>query len=393
MNLRVTLVGFCYNGGMYHYTANLAKSLTSKARISVTGWESKEMSQEFRGVIPSLLIRRKKSTWQRRILETLNPFFFQQTAQKICLEFSPDIVHIVWGAIWTLPFAKAVSRYNLPIVLTVHDPYPHEHNRNFLGRVLESWHLRHQMPSILRIVDGIHVHSHSHQADLTRLYGAHLRSKIFVVPHGGGSVPETILRGTQCPEELRQVNPEEEFVILFFGRIHPYKGLDYLLEAVRQIKGFTVRLVIAGDGVITSSNIPQNTILINRFIEDEEINAIFKIAHVVVLPYISATQSGVIPLAYFYGKPVIATNVGALPEAVIHGETGLIVPPRDSSALRYAIETLIKDRDFALCIGVNGNRLFKSSIGWESLAEEFIRMYYHVIGQSKPFAKRGDYLE
>ena len=88
----------------------------------------------------------------------------------------------------------------------------------------------------------------------------------------------------------------------------------------------------------------------------KEVSQLFRQANVVVLPYIEATQSGVVPVAYTFGKPVVATTVGGLPEQVEHEQTGLLVPPRDERALADAVVRLLKDRDLRHRMGQNGKR-------------------------------------
>src|SRR5512146_668340 len=90
---------------------------------------------------------------------------------------------------------------------------------------------------------------------------------------------------------------------------------------------------------------PDRFLVLNDRICDEQRAELFRNASVVVLPYIEASQSGVVPLAYQYGKPVVATHVGGLPEAVENGRTGLVVPPRDERALASAILRLLGDAE------------------------------------------------
>jgi len=134
-------------------------------------------------------------------------------------------------------------------------------------------------------------------------------------------------------------------VALFFGYVRHYKGLDTLLAAWKRVR--TVRpnatLVVAGEfyedpaayaGLVRDAG---GVRLIDRYIPDDEVEALFRAADVTVLPYRSGTQSGVTHVAYALGTPVIATRVGGLTESVRDGETGLTCPPEDPTAMAAAI--------------------------------------------------------
>src|SRR5215471_9895030 len=143
-----------------------------------------------------------------------------------------------------------------------------------------------------------------------------------------------------------------EFVILFFGFIRKYKGLDILLDAMRIIKQTApsqtsnLKLLIAGEYYedekpyleqIKNLGIKDNVILRTEFIPDSEVKYYLCAADAVVQPYRSATQSGVTPLAYYFEKPMIVTNVGGLPSLVPHEKTGLVAEP-NAESLATAIQ-------------------------------------------------------
>jgi glycosyltransferase involved in cell wall biosynthesis len=135
-------------------------------------------------------------------------------------------------------------------------------------------------------------------------------------------------------------------ILLFFGLVRPYKGLDVLLEALARVQR-PLHLIIAGEfwtdevayrEQIEALGLATAVTILNKYVPDEEVAALMQTAAVVVLPYRSATQSAVVQVAFGHGKPVITTNVGGLAEAVVDGRTGLVVPPADPAALAAAIE-------------------------------------------------------
>lgn len=146
--------------------------------------------------------------------------------------------------------------------------------------------------------------------------------------------------------------PENENIILFFGFIRKYKGLDLLLEAISilnsQHSGFIIKLLIAGefyedrkqyDDLIAQLNISPSLILRTDFIADSEVKYYLSAADFVIQPYKNATQSGVTPLAYHFEKPMLVTNVGGLPSLVPDGKVGLVAEP-NATAIAQKIQEL-----------------------------------------------------
>jgi glycosyltransferase involved in cell wall biosynthesis len=134
----------------------------------------------------------------------------------------------------------------------------------------------------------------------------------------------------------------DDKIILFFGFIRKYKGLDILLEAMNdsRIRNANIKLLVAGefyedrkfyDELIAQLNISSQLILRTEFISDSEVGYYLSAADFVIQPYRNATQSGVTPLAYHYEKPMLVTNVGGLPDLVPDGKVGLIAEPDPTS--------------------------------------------------------------
>jgi D-inositol-3-phosphate glycosyltransferase len=150
----------------------------------------------------------------------------------------------------------------------------------------------------------------------------------------------------------------DEVVFLFFGYVRAYKGVDVLLDALTRLApdGPRWRAIIAGewyvdraaaDRAVASAPLAGRVELVDRYLPAEEVARHLAAATVLVLPYRSGTQSGVVPLAYAHGRGVITTRVGGLGEAVRDGETGLLVPPEDPRALAAALESVRRGRRFA----------------------------------------------
>jgi glycosyltransferase involved in cell wall biosynthesis len=141
------------------------------------------------------------------------------------------------------------------------------------------------------------------------------------------------------------------FRVLFFGRIYEYKGLRYLLESAPLISAAApqVRFIIAGTGADFGEyrsliQDPAKFDIRNRFIPDAEVAQLFAEADLLALPYIEASQSGVLANAIGFGLPVVATAVGELSAVILETGMGLTVPPADSSALAQAISNIALDK-------------------------------------------------
>lgn len=135
---------------------------------------------------------------------------------------------------------------------------------------------------------------------------------------------------------------------LYFGRIDGYKGLHILAEAYEKVQGDSVSLRIVGNGNFEDYRAEyeqlQNVQIVNRYIEDTEVESFFTVPNtVLILPYLDATQSGIISMAYDFITPVIVTDVGGLKEQLFDGEVGVICPPNDPEKLSEAMRRFIID--------------------------------------------------
>ncbi|PYJ68103.1 MAG: hypothetical protein DME76_13395 [Verrucomicrobia bacterium] len=176
------------------------------------------------------------------------------------------------------------------------------------------------------------------------------KSKVSVIPFGiNNTVPNTAL-STEGAKQRMGVNSGDK-ALLFFGNIAPYKGLEYLISAFSalQSKDRSYRLIIVGrpkgsenywkqiQQAIAHSRIRDRIIQRIEYIPDELTELYFKAADVLILPYTHVFQSGVLFLAYSFGLPAIAADVGTLREEIIEGETGFVFKPRDSVDLTSKI--------------------------------------------------------
>jgi glycosyltransferase involved in cell wall biosynthesis len=199
------------------------------------------------------------------------------------------------------------------------------------------------------LCDHIFVHTEEMKTEMTsefRIPG----SKISVIPFGvNNTVPNTSLSSAEAKRQLGI--DKDDKVLLFFGNIAPYKGLEYLVAAFDQLlkTDRSYRLLIVGKPkgpesywnevrhAIASSDIADRIIAKIEYVPDQETEMYFKAADVLILPYAHVFQSGVLFLGYSFGLPAIAADVGSLKEEIIEGETGFVFKPRESSDLARKI--------------------------------------------------------
>jgi glycosyltransferase involved in cell wall biosynthesis len=178
----------------------------------------------------------------------------------------------------------------------------------------------------------------------------------------------------QFPPSTHELPRRAALELLFYGFVRPYKGLDILVEAMGLLKDKDVFLTIAGEfwegqqaieTRIRELGIANRIEVRARYHSDEETADLFTRADVVVLPYRSATGSGVVPIAYHYNRPVLVSRVGGLPDVVIEGETGWIVDPGDSAGLCSVLHRLLGTSFAAIPGAITA---LKKELSWTNLA-------------------------
>lgn len=280
-------------------------------------------------------------------------------------EFQPDVIHFQQGHLWfnfCLPRLKRLA----PLVITIHDPK--HHAGDAVSAKTPQWVIDYGF----RQADHAIVHGQQLVPDVVQRHGLPA-DRIHVIPH--------IAMGNRRDDDI-VVDTQTTHDILFFGRIWEYKGLEYLIraEAILAQRLSDYRIVIAGEGEDFSKYRAMiqgrdRFLVHNAWVDDDLRARFFRDATIVVLPYIEATQSGVIPVAYAFRKPVVATRVGALPECVEDGITGILVPPRDEVALADAMIQLLTDLPRARRMGEAGyQRLIRESSA-EVVAAQTIEVY------------------
>jgi glycosyltransferase involved in cell wall biosynthesis len=207
-------------------------------------------------------------------------------------------------------------------------------------------------------------------------------ARVRVIPHGALDYLTRLPREQPLPPEMASV---EGPVVLFFGLIRPYKGVDVLLEAFRSIEGAELWVVGRPFGVELSdlaeaARACRGTVrLVPRFVEDEEVPALFRRADLVVLPHRDAEQSGVLYTALAFGKAIVMSDVGGFGEVAAVG-AGRLVPPGDPEALADAIAELLGDAAARERLAAAACEAAAGPYSWDAVAAQTLALYRELLG-------------
>ncbi|MFM7736656.1 MAG: glycosyltransferase [Alphaproteobacteria bacterium] len=271
------------------------------------------------------------------LLDSLDPLSWRRTGAAVA-DFRPDMVVLQrWHPFFQAALAavaRAARRAGARVAWMVHNAEPHE-GVPFPAKLATLG---------FRDGDAFLVHAASEARSLATLG---VRAPVAVLRH---PVPvRNVQRRERAAARIFLRVPEDEILFLFFGYVRPYKGVDLLFDALARLApaGPPWRAIVAGEWYVDRASADARVArpplagrvhLVDRYVPDAEAADLFAASDVVVLPYRDGTQSGVVPLAWAHGRPVVTTAVGGLPEAVDDGATGLLVPPGDARALADALE-------------------------------------------------------
>ena len=339
-------------GGDRPYALGMASTLACKAiSVDFIGSDQLDAPELHRTPLIAFLNLRGDQTedapFRRKFVRILT---YYVRLLKYVLRSRPRIFHILWNNKFE-HFDRTVLMlyyrlFGKRIVFTAHNV----NTRKRDGR--DSWFNRLSLRIQYWLCHQIVVHTVAMKDELVTDFGIP-STRVTVIPFGiNNTCPSTALGCREARERIG-LGPSDK-VLLFFGQIAPYKGLEYLVSAfselAKQDPGY--RLLIAGkvkrgystywneiQSRIGASEICKRVTTRIEHIPDEEVEWYFKASDVVVIPYVEIFQSGVPFLSYSFGLPVIATDVGSLREDIIEGETGFLCRPKDSTDLARTITT------------------------------------------------------
>jgi starch synthase len=302
--------------------------------------------------------------------DALQPAAIRRTAQVV-QDLKPDVVHVTGPHIWNVPLLRRMRRAGIPVVHTLHDPDP-------LGGMcyrllVHTWNRR-----ALRRADHILIHGIRYRDRLMDM--GIPAERLTCTPLLHLFLGHTWLGKAEHLAQAVRYEP----CVLFFGRLERHKGVDHLLAAWAMTNGGAgrdARLILAGPGdlkYLWPGSLPSRVEVHNHLIEDGQALQLFRRCGLLALPYMGATQSALIPAAYFFRKPVIAAPSGALEEYVEDGETGWLVDPGHPPSLARCLSTALSDMDRLVRMGATGRAWYDARRHIEEAVLR--RMYENVAG-------------
>ncbi len=341
---KIIVIGpvYPYKGGIAHYTSLLYRVLAEKYEVEMLSYQMQ---------YPKFLFKKEQKDYSndmfqvegaKFLINTANPFNLIGMGRRI-RRMHPDLVILQW---WHPYFAPcywilcSVIGKKISKLFICHNVFPHERFPldKFLTRL------------VLKKGDSFVVHSKSDGEDLLKIKK---NARFKATPHP--TYNAFMLRGISREQGRRELGKDQdEKILLFFGYVREYKGLKNLLRAMPHIKESIpkVRLMIVGAfggdkedylELIRQLDIEDCVEVIDGYTPDNEVEKYFAACDVVVLPYESATQSGIVQIAYGFEKPVIVTDVGGLPDVVTNGKTGYVVEKGRPELLSEAVIDFFKN--------------------------------------------------
>lgn len=340
---KIVLIGpvYPYKGGISHYTGLLHKELAREHEVIMLSYKMQ---------YPRLLFRAAQKDYDNDSfkventdfrIHTANPFNIIKTAKYI-KSLNPDMVIIQWWHPYFAPCYRILElfmgRQNL--VFVCHNVFPHA--RFPFDRALTK--------SVLKRGKHFIVHAREEGDELE---GILPNPDYRVTPHPTYNAFQFENITKKQARKRLHIRPKEK-ILLFFGFVKTYKGLMHLLHAMPDIVGEleNVRLMIVGDfdhdkehylWTIKELGIGAAVTIVDGYVSDREVEKYFAACDIVVLPYQSATQSGIVQIAYGFDKPVIVTDVGGLPDVVDDDRTGYVVEHCNPQALADVVIQFFKE--------------------------------------------------
>lgn len=332
-----------YRGGIAHFTSMLAREFGQRHDVKIVNFTRLYPSFLFPGKTQYDSSQSALREDSDRIIDCLNPFTWFR-AGRAAASFDPDLVVFQW---WQPFFGLAFKamcfsikrRSNAAIVYLCHNVLPHELSK--FDRLLIDIGL-----------SGADAYLVQSAEDGRILEGIRKNPAMSVNPH---PIYDFFDQSKYDRRSARKALEVDGPVLLFFGYVREYKGLGVLLDAFAQVlKRLPATLLVVGefyekrgpyDARIADLNIGDRVRIVDEYVPNDEVEMYFKAADLVVLPYVSATQSGIVQTAFSFEKPVVVTSVGGLPDVVIDGNTGYVVPKSDPRAVANAIVRFFEEGD------------------------------------------------
>ena len=364
MSIAILSPFYPYRGGIAQFSARLYDALKVNHEVKAFSFSRLYPSVLFPGKTQFVEHKHEATSLPaERVLDSVQPFSYHETVRAI-EKFQPDVLVIAyWMSFFAPAYAYVAKRLKkkIKVIGLLHNALPHE--PHFFDQPLARLFFN-QCDAFVVMSDVVKRDLLALKPDATVCQTPHP-----LYDHFGDRI------STESSRQQLGVCHDKK-TLLFFGLIRDYKGLDLLIDAMNVLDDST-KLIIAGESYgsfdkyqkqIDQSRANERIKVINCYIDDLDIPIIFSAADLLVLPYKSATQSGVLPIAYHFEVPVVATDVGGLTAAIATTGTGIVCRPTAQSLADGIQEFFHSDR----CHFIEAIRQEKKALSWEHFAELLI---------------------
>lgn len=370
---KIVLIGpvYPYKGGIAHYTSLMYKAISAKYDVRMISYKMQ---------YPKILFKKEQKDYTNDLFQideaeflihTANPLNWIQSAKEINA-WTPDLVIIQWWHPYFAPCYWSLTKmlHDCKIMFVCHNVFPHERF------AMDSFLVK----QVMKQGNYYIAHSKMDTDDLNEL-----------IPNA--KVCQTVLptfnvfkfKDLSKQQGRGMLNlSKDDKVLLFFGFVREYKGLKHLIKALSHVvqKYDDVKLLIVGDfgsdkqdylSLIEECQVTDYINIYDEYIPDNEVEKFFAACDLVVLPYETATQSGIVQVAYGFEKPVIVTNVGGLPDVVTDNKTGYVVEAQNPERLADAIIRYYdekKEQEFTVNVQKEAYRF-----SWNRMVEAIENLY------------------
>ncbi|AJJ70834.1 glycosyltransferase family 4 protein [Yersinia pseudotuberculosis] len=356
MNILIVYLG--RKGGGAHYTYELVNELSKKTNVSLLVSKQAENIKSYESLNISLNTINTFNGMFSFILSSFKLPFIKNKIKKIILDEKIDIVISTMTHVWNGFIFTPNFMMKIPYILTIHDAVPHSGEGNFILNLLNNKDIK-NANAYIALTEHV-------KNQFINIYGD--KKDICILPLGSFNFKSGEIKSWCGVRPLR---------ILFFGRIHEYKGIDLLLDSMIILQEkYDLELSIYGQGdlsdYVDKIDVIKKINIENRWIGDSEVGDILQAHDVCVIPYKDASQSGVIPVAQSAGLPTIVNPVDGLIEQIEKDKTSLVTDRVDSVSLALSIEKIIKNPELVNKLSIGSLEYASGKLSWVPIVNKLI---------------------
>jgi glycosyltransferase involved in cell wall biosynthesis len=405
--VKVTVVEFAGKGGLIHYAFQLCRAMQQEGAdvtlVTSEPYELEHLQHDYRldrslrlwdpkshGRAPLLVRKARRAARAGRYYREWLRLAGLVAARR------PDVVQFgdIRFAADALPLS--LVRRRTPIMADIcHNVRPFSGGQDSTGTFSLSAAEQSLYRRAYRLFDAIFVHYTVNVAEFSRTFPASAERVVPIV-HGNEEIFSELADGSQTPQTIRKELgiADSQRIVLFFGTLSAYKGLDLLLDIFERVARAMPEavLVLAGFPLGDFSveeyraeadrrGFGNRLRIVDRYIDSGAVVAWMQLADAIVFPYRTVYQSGALHVAQTFGAPIVATGVGAMPEVITDRESGLLVPPGDAAAFAAAVTELLRNRELAQMLGNRAAAEARTRFSWRSVARTMLDRYESLLSR------------